>query len=114
MMTDEEQHDLKAQLRAAEERIANLEDRDALLRDAVMWFNFHRPVWKTGDNKFPPWFIEAKTQRRQGGTHHMLASAPDMYEALKGLLQRWMDPGSITSEHWEAARAALSKAEGGT
>ena len=43
----------------------------------------------------------------------LISSAPDMYEALKGLLQRWMDPGSITSEHWEAARAALSKAEGG-
>lgn len=51
---------LKAQLRAAEERIAKLEVRDALLRDAVMWFNFHRPVWTTGDNKFPPWFVEAK------------------------------------------------------
>lgn len=40
------------------------------------------------------------------------SAAPEIAEALQKLLERWIDPLSITAEHWEAARAALSKAKG--
>jgi hypothetical protein len=44
---------------------------------------------------------------------HLIAAAPDLYEALENLLN---DPGDdyIKTRHWDAARAALAKARGDT
>jgi hypothetical protein len=43
---------------------------------------------------------------------YLIAAAPELYEALEQITIRWMDPGSITVEHWQAARDALAKARG--
>lgn len=45
---------------------------------------------------------------------HLIAAAPDLYEALVPLLMRWADPLSIQEHHWNAARDALKKARGET
>lgn len=55
---------------------------------------------------------EAATRAEAGANARLISAAPDMYEALKQLLMRWVDPLSIRTEHWEVARAALAKADG--
>jgi hypothetical protein len=49
---------------------------------------------------------------------HLISSAPDMYGALKAIIERWDTPAwkdvEPTAEVINRARAALSKAEGGT
>lgn len=46
---------------ANHKRIAELEARDELLRQAVEWFEMHRPQW--GPGTLPTWFVDARDQR---------------------------------------------------
>jgi hypothetical protein len=46
-------------------------------------------------------------------TAHLIASAPDLYEALKAMVDRW-EPDCAGTDRlmWEKARAALALADG--
>ena len=78
----------------------------------------HQPVIRDSSDRCiacvgnaEPW-AEAKPQWMKHA--HMMAAAPELYEALEQLLMRWLDPGSITDAQWHAAKSALSKARGDT
>jgi len=78
-----------------------------------------------------PWFARARfvstrdggfgdiaiVQPDHGNEEHiarLIAAAPDLYEALKAMFDRWEpDPEPYADRRmWEAARDALNKAEG--
>lgn len=58
-----------------------------------------RPICELNDN-----------QSRYAANAHLIAAAPDLYAALVGLFDA--DFQDDTRPYWDAARAALNKAEG--
>ena len=56
-LRDPKNHHPAALRLEAANRIAELETRDAVLREAVAWFDANRPSW--GPGTLPTWYVDA-------------------------------------------------------